>query len=449
VVKPKATDILLVKPSSDLAFRDQKEAQYFCLFRDQVIPSLGRGYSFSVWSRICGTIVLQACHSEEFVREATVAFSALRAALVSDRDISATHNAVALSHYGRAIHNMRELLSTKENDIRKALVGCLLLCGFEMFQGNRKLTNWHAQGGYQLLQSWMARQKTCNGGSVMFSPHPTIVEDDILYAFYHLDLQIMAVGDDRPIDIHIAGKSEGGDEVKRLPVAFSDLDEAYRYWLLIMRRNWHFYHYVKSVTGNSTATCNISPTPPRTARNSQSGNSPYLPIPHKDNHILIPLTSECIMSEQKQHRFENLRWQAAFDPFLSLSKTQLHVTLMDILMKANKIRIDLLLKTSEDVLRDGFVEQFQELLRLAEQFVDRTSSLSQKSGTAVLSVDVGIVSVLVFIYTACPDSSIRRDALRILALSPRKEGVLDSLESADIGTRTLDLEERHIDESHI
>jgi hypothetical protein len=83
-----------------------------------------------IWDRI----IPQACHSEGFIREAAVAFAALRKALTAKDNFSSQQYCFALQRYGNAVQSMRRALTCRTEDVRKALLGCLLLFRFEAFR---------------------------------------------------------------------------------------------------------------------------------------------------------------------------------------------------------------------------------------------------------------------------------------------------------------------------
>jgi hypothetical protein len=141
------------------------------------------------------------------------------------------------------------------------MIGCSLLFAFEILQGNDELAKWHAKGGYQLIQNWMMKRIDRFRGSLISSPTPIVLEDDILDAFYHLDLQIMTISHGRSVEVHTAGQTDSEDLMERMPAEFSDLNEAYRYWVLIMRRNSHFCHYIWAMMASAKSTDGTSTGP--------------------------------------------------------------------------------------------------------------------------------------------------------------------------------------------
>lgn len=92
-------------------------------------------FESTLWERI----VLQASHSEHFVRDAVVAIGALSncgkwvESTASKSLVGTPHYRFALAQYGRAVKKMRATIARNSKDIRKALIGCLLVICFEAY----------------------------------------------------------------------------------------------------------------------------------------------------------------------------------------------------------------------------------------------------------------------------------------------------------------------------
>jgi hypothetical protein len=76
------------------------------------------------------------------------------------------------------------------------------------------------------------------------SPAPHVIEDDLLQAFARLDMQSNSFIDGRPIEYHLQMKDYGFDCITTMPVIFATVQEARKYYELVMRR---LMHWISSV----------------------------------------------------------------------------------------------------------------------------------------------------------------------------------------------------------
>jgi hypothetical protein len=237
---------VLSEPSENL-FENQEEWQYFQLFRTEAAAELTGYFSQPLWGRL----ILQACHSESFVREAVVAISASRIARsgkagrlgLSMSPVVARHREAALVHYGRAITKIKKDLPSERGskNPRRILIACLLVCCLEGMWGNSFNALAHARSGFQLLRSWIEKNPHVKKDRIgIHSPHPEIVEDDIVQAFARLDIQMLTFIDWRTAEEHAVMVGEGEETVEKMPEKFSFLEEARVYFELISRRAMHF-----------------------------------------------------------------------------------------------------------------------------------------------------------------------------------------------------------------
>jgi hypothetical protein len=389
------------------------------------MPELTGVLPSSLWN----CIILQACHSESFVREAVIALAALRMSLsptcaAASNDLSAQHYSFALKEYGKAIRNMRATLiaSNNESGIRKALIGCLLVFCFESFQGNRELALSHAKSGCQLLEDWLSRKSAlCSRTEALSSPEPTIIEDDLLHAFYRLDLQVMTIDASQPVELHAKARRDGDNAVAHMPPAFSDLNEAQRYWLLVMRRNHHFVHSALAVARGFRSKNGFVDEAGGNLGNIGSLIHSYYP-------------SECLPTLQVDHALyvtELMRWQGASRVFLSSPDDRIRsgAAILQIHCLSSQINLDMLLVPKDDFA--SYTEKFREIVMLARSIIASTST-SAGSERQSFSIDFGIIPSLLIVIYLCQDEALRGEAMSALSFAERREGIWNSL---DVGRK--------------
>jgi hypothetical protein len=231
-------------PKSNI-FRNEAENRYFDAFRMDVIPEISGIWDDSFW----GNIVLTAC-DEPFILDAVLAIAAISLSIKENRrtpenlvdgtvdsKVSSKHYRFALERFGRAVRTMRSTLTNDEQDLRKALIGCLLVFCFEGFQGYPKQALIHAISGYHLLQSWMLKKSYPLVLPNSTPPVTSLIEKELMDAFNRLHTNAVTVmGDICSEEAYMLEHASGDKVVQNMPSTFADFQEAHRYFVHIMKR---------------------------------------------------------------------------------------------------------------------------------------------------------------------------------------------------------------------
>jgi hypothetical protein len=412
-----------------MLFHTEVESRYFNAFRYEFGPSMSTVLASSIWDRI----VLQACHSEPFVRECVVALAALGQSLLTClSDSYDVHYQFALSHYSKAIRDMRNSLANKDLPFRNALIGCLLVFCFEGIQGNQEVAISHAQNGYKLLQAWLATAHSkSTSAEVAFYSAPQTIDDELIQVFKHLDLQIMTVSNSRNMELHLKGKMEDNDAIEGMPQEFSTVGEAHRYWELIMRRCAHLVHSVALFVGAGIEQPSQVAVTLGTFRRV---SSPLEPVPSS------------LYNDYSKHLGENLRWQAALDPLLASTdpKTKPTALFLKCLAVSTRLVLESLL-IKKECEYDQYLPQYVEMVALARLFLSNNEPGPPKQSQTFFSIDFGLIPSLFITVKQCRDCMVRREALGLLRSNPRREGVWDGLLIAGIGQWLMDVEEEGLE----
>lgn len=123
---------------------------------------------------------------------------------------------------------------------RTALIACLLVVCIENLQFRYTVALRHAQNGLRLMQEYIdtAPKRGYSYGTP--SSPPYVIEDELVLQFKRLDLQTLSYyGARTPVD-HEKVKCEGSSRIRKMPLAFADIDEARLYLDIVMRRTYHF-----------------------------------------------------------------------------------------------------------------------------------------------------------------------------------------------------------------
>lgn len=190
----------------------------------------------SLWDRL----IPQFSERVPFIRHAVIAIGVLSRITIK----AASHDALAidkgdgyprrlehqyaLQQYGRALNGMRKVIEAGEQDLRTAMIACLLAFSFETLQGRQGPASAIATSGLDLFRNWISGHSEGPGNLSSLSKYD--LEDDLIQAFASLDLHVASFLDQRPLAIHQLVIDETVVAISRMPSKFTDLFEAHKYW---------------------------------------------------------------------------------------------------------------------------------------------------------------------------------------------------------------------------
>jgi hypothetical protein len=447
---------VLSEPSEAL-FGNQEEWKYFQLFRSEAVGELVGFFEQPLWDRL----ILQACHTEVFVREAVVAISASRIARsakagqmgVSMNPVVARHREAALLHYGKAIRKINDDLSmTRRGEsegasLRRVLIACLLVCCLEGMWGNSFNALAHAKSGLHLLRMWVEKNPHVKKERVgTHSPSPDVVEDEIVQAFARLDIQMLTFIDVRTAEEHAVMVDEGKETIEKMPARFSFLEEARVYFELISRRSMHFMQVaVRALADGQKAGLD-------TATVTAVENSPLyswvkagMPFGQK----VSSTQAYYYQATQKKYAEELELWYQAFQPLYERiqRKKVVKVDIAAHLLFVNFVAMDIILATClymDNMCFDEHLEKFRAIVEVSKIIV-----AAKQSRRFSFSFDSGVTPWLSAVCKWCRDRTLRREAIQLLRAVASQEGVWDSLMIAEIGECMMKLEENGVETEDI
>jgi len=304
---PKAPSQFIYSPSTHMFTNDQEKYCYR-IFCDKTSSQLSGCFDSSLWSRM----ILQACETDPAIRHAVVAIGALdftlgishgrpllssSGILESNHEEAEKHHRFALRQYGAAIREMRLLISKEKPDIRRTLLGCLVIACFEALHGNFPSAIAQVQSGLALLEEWQFRNQSNSKEQELLgisSTLPNTIEDELHQALCRLDIQLLSFVDIRPFETHKRMRQYGFASLNNMPSRFQTLRDARIYLEIVMRRIMHFRAYI-SPTSDYTGLLRISPQ-------KQDANQPAF-------------------AEQQTLILELTRWHDAFAPLQSTTSS--------------------------------------------------------------------------------------------------------------------------------
>jgi hypothetical protein len=460
---------------------DTQEGQYFQVFRTHTASELSGFFDSEFWTRS----VLQESHSEASIRHAVVALGALYKTLekasesppgspehennLNTYDTAPNHYNFALQQYGKALTRLREALQSNEKrPQRTVLISIVLFTCFQSFTGDHRAAIAQIQHGLGLLE-----ERRHEANKPLMQRKGDIVEDELVQVFTRLAIQAksydMAFHFPHPYVIRLS-PNKPDSSAPQSPSSPSESDASID------------PHYPEVFATSQEARSALDTLCERIMRfhetlaSYQSGPKGILPA-----HVKIQ--SYGFIKQLSQ-------WAEAFDPLLQarrhlgVSNTErAGINVLRMLHLNGSILFHMSYSTSE-MNFDNFNKDFKEIVDLAKEVVvDEELTLAQaRCGNpsncrhsqtnrpprnpahyfpgltshqpgayreednychikASFALDLGIVAPLFVAATKCRDRKLRREAIRLLMSSPRREGMWDSILSGRVAQWIMEIEE--------
>ncbi|KAH7305719.1 hypothetical protein BKA65DRAFT_415594 [Rhexocercosporidium sp. MPI-PUGE-AT-0058] len=452
---------------------DSQEGQYFQVFRTHTASELSGFFDSEFWQRS----VLQESHSEASIRHAVVALGALYKTLekVSESppgspdngafDTAPRHYNFALQQYGKAITRLRESLENKETrSERTTLISIVLFTCFQSFTGDHKAAISQIQHGLGLLE-----ERRQDSKQPLIRRKENVVEDELVQMFTRLAIQAksydMAFHFPHPYVIRLTPQTRADPTSPQSQSSPSD-------------------------TSSTSMDSNI----PETFLNSQEARTALdslcerimrfnelLSSYHRGPNNILP---KSVQSLGMGFGMQLKQWAAAFAPLLESRRNRgvtnterAGINVLKMLQVMTGILYQMGFSTSEKDF-DNFNPLFREIVELAKEVVvdeELTLALQRCGSTPTcrhrqnpsfhfpglvshqpgsyreeenyshikpsFALDLGIVPPLFVVATKCRDRKLRREAIRLLMASPRREGMWDSILSGRVGMWIMHIEE--------
>ncbi|KAH7377490.1 hypothetical protein BKA64DRAFT_648969 [Cadophora sp. MPI-SDFR-AT-0126] len=452
---------------------DSQEGQYFQVFRTHTASELSGFFDSEFWQRS----VLQESHSEASIRHAVIALGALYKTLEKASesppgspdsgayDTAPRHYNFALQQYGKALTRLRESLENRETrSERTILISIVLFTCFQSFTGDHKAAISQIQHGLGLLE-----ERRHDSRQPLIRRKDDVVEDELVQMFTRLAIQAksydMAFHFPHPYVIRLTPQTRQDPTSPQSQSSPSD-------------------------TSSTSMDSNI----PETFLNSQEARTALdticerimrfqelLSSYHRGPNNILP---KSVQSLGMGFGIQLKQWGAAFTPLLEtrrnrgVSNTErAGIDVLKMLQLMTGILYQMGFSTSEMDF-DNFYPQFKEIVELAKEVVvDEELLLAQQRCGSISScrhkqtpsynfpglashqpgahideddylhikpsfaLDLGIVPPLFVVATKCRDRKLRREAIRLLMASPRREGMWDSILSGRVGGWIMHIEE--------
>jgi hypothetical protein len=352
----------------------------------------------------------------------------------------ARYHSFALEHYDKFLQGASRAhlsLMTKDHARRMTMIACLLVVCVENIQYHYQNAVTHAQKGLHLMRA-LSNSGVDNG---MKSPVPDIVEDELIHQFHRMELTIMTVYDARIPSVHSQLKEDGDMTVKNMPHTFTLLSEASQYFVLIMRRTYHFI--ANALADNSPYT---------TFRDFSSVLNPNSNLSNDFTTWLRDAPDE-LQVEQEKYAAENRRWAQAFEPLLcfAYSNYEQQDSVRLLLLKLHSVTLTVRLAghlSKTELIYDNFTPEFRKIVDLATSILNHPHADTIFAGGA-FNFDMCVVYPIVTAGLFCRDRRLRREAISLLAKKDWREAQFSSKTSAAVAIFLMECEEDGVETDYI
>ena len=389
--------------------KDRQMLHYFCV---QACHDLSGYLSSEFWSRV----VLQCSHTEPVVRHALVALSSIHLEYATRespgirRNSEGTHDVQTLLQYNRAVRQLRRYLSTTaEPSIKIALTCCALFYCFESARGDYDSAREHLESGLAILQIARANSADRKPSGDPSDSHGHL--EQLSRIFSRLDLQASMFDDARTPFLQLTSADERSGVKPAVPqTVFSNLEEAR---VTLDKLQNHLFNFLT-----------------------------------RNNHykfVSAENLPELIVREKYELGKQSERWSVAFEEFLQphseaeagnqhprdpelKRKLQEGTTILRIHHRLSQMFLSA--SFPEDISIFGASPNLDAefILEWAESLVhsnrSAVSALSPPSRS--FSSEMGIVAPLFLLAMKCYDVHVCEKAVALLAVSNRREGLIDA-----------------------
>jgi len=374
--------------------------------------------------------MLQACERSQAVRHGIVAIAALD--LTSDASFNRrqtphmrsdsldpnAHHEFALQKYGVAVRHMRNSVNKGDQDLATILMTCLVIICFEAFHGNQDGAFSQLDIGLKMIEQ-AAKTNTSSTrhedglSSSLLSP----VDNELIRAFIRLDTQSLFVQNEETA----FRKGFVLVNLTDMPTQFRTLKEAGHYRDLIHMQWMYFIDLVLKEGQDFSCLQN-------------------LPMLSTDN------SSRSLEEEGIYYLSISQRWQGAFKPLLCDGQSSpgkpnfLATKTLELVSLSVRFICETIPLQGTSRKRDSkeSMPLFRQMVSLAKIIV---GDPTDKQNQGVFTFVPQIIIPLYVVGYSCPHSPTRREAIRLLISTRRREGLWDAVMAGKIVEWVMHVEE--------
>ncbi|KUJ08752.1 uncharacterized protein LY89DRAFT_724773 [Mollisia scopiformis] len=389
-------------PSNKL-FNGEVEYQYFLYFRDEVAFDISGPVPEEIWNYV----ILQATNETTALRNLTIALAALSKSK-SRPESAITHHAFAISHYGKALYELRQIIAAgDESAVRISLIASLLIFCFENIQGS------YDQAVAQLRSALRMMRKRLWTDQFFYSRLRSIasmpgLEDDILDAFIQLDNGLRSmVTDPTEARTSLLGIRYLDDDFA-MPRVFRDIKEAKNHLVHLQYKAMPYLSHMSDAF--------------------MYGDS-YNHAPPRSSFDELMIHMQC--------------WTRAFKPLLGDATRQ---GSLDFIAAAAQrtVGVATILALQRIFLGAGGASNPGLFVPEALEIVDLSRRISENQCfKKAFVLDCGVVASLFVVITICRTRHIREEAIEVLeSCGERMEITWNAASMAKVGRELLEAEDK-------
>ncbi|CAM1504972.1 Fc.00g106090.m01.CDS01 [Cosmosporella sp. VM-42] len=382
-----------ISPSGPISSLDAQVHRSLHYFQTRTAYEFAGYFHNDLWS----TLVLQISRREECVRQMVVALGLLHEsfhidhAKVIEQSPARSLRRQAISQYARGVSLLNRHISTQGWSGLEITLLCSILCvAFEWLRGDYPSGYKHLWSTLSIISQWQDKDTVLTGGTSFWSPSGHLIRNKLRPLCTSLVLQARTM----PADPQLPTRSliDIRSDIK----SFSNLEEA-----------------------KNSLDITLAYILPETIARKPSNYAGGI--------------------RQWDLALHLARWSQYFNEYLETVGSHDKNTPRAIIMKLWHVaaRILFTASLSEDETNfDSFLPEFRHIVTCVEALVFSAASL-----TSNFSVDIGVVPLLYYVGLKCRHPDVRRRAIGILEVSPRREAVWDSIGAALVTRELVRVEE--------
>lgn len=365
-------------------------------FHQNLASKLDGQFDSKFWSRL----VLQLSHSESSIRHAVLAISIIYQDVESSLQHPAGYvnsNPEGQREWNTAIKSLSTRIQVRPNSHLVSLVCCLLFTCIEFLKGNIESSLLHVQSGFNILA---AIRHNSDSGFAISSHDLQAVEDHVVPIFSSLNVLCSLAA-------------------RMMPPMYAPAAE---------EDSPH-----QNFTDSRRRLIGLSDTCIRFIHDA-SIKAAMFQIDFNDLVDQFKLQARLdAWRDQLNDLVERKRTAGSHDNQDALNLLLVHYKVTYIWLRVCTI--------AGEMAADSYHKDFEELVHYAEQF---TKSGAERATPQPLSFDIQILGPLYYAALKCRHPTIRRRALELLKLAPRREGLWNGHHAYVTAKRLIEVEERHL-----
>lgn len=382
------------------------QKQNFDFFQSVTSSALSSFYGSEFWAQE----TLQVAHQYPALFHAITAFGSIHHSYLSDETPSdvprvGTNDYIefGLSEFNKAIKSMSALMTQNElstQDQQAILTICVLFTGLSSLQGRQSQAFMHVKNGLRMIHHWRLNNRA-------ITPEEKNAVDMLLLTFVKLDTQIRPylVGQESLLqwtDEDIVAALSPQRTFQTIFEAYFDLEVFFN---KLFRLNFNAYSFKQ-----------------------------------------LSLEIESLKNQGEG-------WDGQFMQLLStITPTASELDALDFIRLRREYAraiVSCLVINAEDNVHDDLLPIYKAIIDLAHKVLQKDSYTprygvpdSQKLEHPIFVLGSTIIEPLFFTATRCREPVLRRQALHLLRLCPRREGICEGMMASKIVQKVIEVEEQ-------